>query len=121
MVKIFLDTNIFIDLFLPRNDFKLDSFDKNNILVSSLSAHILSYVNKVKIPSQKLNDTINSITLTSFDEKILKLALQGPTDDLEDNIQLHSAAGDNCDYFLTRDQGLLELKFFGKLKIVSSL
>lgn len=44
-----------------------------------------------------------------------------PTSDLEDNIQLHSAAEADCDYFLTSDKKLLAMIYFGKTKIVSTL
>ena len=52
-------------------------------------------------------------------EYILDKALQGPTKDLEDNIQLHSAAEADCDFFITRDRQLLALGYFGKTKITN--
>ena len=52
---------------------------------------------------------------------ILEKALGGPTPDLEDNIQLHSCAEADCDYFLTNDKNILKMKFFGKARILSSL
>ena len=58
--------------------------------------------------------------ITSYlTDKILDLALEGPVDDLEDNIQLHSASEAECDVFLTNDKKLLKMKFFGKMRIVS--
>ena len=57
--------------------------------------------------------------LVDFSEKILERALNNPTPDLEDNIQLHSAVEAECDIFLTGDQRLLNLKFFGKVQILS--
>jgi len=58
--------------------------------------------------------------ITSYlTDKILDLALEGPVDDLEDNIQLHSASEAECDVFLTNDKRLLGIKFFGKTKTTS--
>ncbi len=48
-------------------------------------------------------------------------ALQGPTTDVEDNIQLHSSVEAGCDLFLTHDEALLNLTFFGKMRIASRL
>lgn len=56
-----------------------------------------------------------------FSEKILERALNNPTTDLEDNIQLHSAADAECDLFLTSDKLILNLKFFGKTQIIKDL
>lgn len=55
--------------------------------------------------------------MIDFSEDILDKALDGPSADLEDNIQLHSAAEAEADLFLTNDEGLLNLKFFGKTEI----
>ena len=49
------------------------------------------------------------------------LSLDGPTKDLEDNIQLHSAAKTEADFFLTNDKKLLKMKFFGKMRIVTTI
>ncbi len=64
---------------------------------------------------------ITSSNLINLSQDILDKALVGPTKDLEDNIQLHSAIKADCDIFLTYDTQLLKLGFFGKTKIKSSL
>jgi len=61
------------------------------------------------------------LQLVPFDVVITRLAISGPTDDFEDNVQLHSAAQSDCDYFVTHDSKLLQMKFFGKVKIVEKL
>jgi len=43
--------------------------------------------------------------------------MTGPTDDFEDNVQLHSAVMGDCDYFLTMDKKLIKMKYFGKMRI----
>lgn len=59
--------------------------------------------------------------MVDFSNDILELALNRPTTDLEDNVQLHSAVQADCDFFLTEDNTLLALKFFGKLQISKQL
>lgn len=79
------------------------------------------YVTRQKIPYIKLSTSINNFFLISFSKNITHKALQGPTKDFEDNVQLHSAVAADCDYFLTSDKNLLKTKFFGKTQILSSL
>ena len=119
MAKVFVDTNCFIGL--ANRIAEIDSYvlDTHQALVSTLSCHILFYVNKEKTPNQKLNSFIGDFNLVDLTTKILLKALHGPTDDLEDNIQLTSAAENDCDFFMTLDRKLLKMKYFGKTRIVS--
>lgn len=121
MAKVFLDTNLVIDLIEKRQPVSFSQFLDHKIHSSPLSFHILAYLYKYKIPSNKLDQFIDYFTLVPFHENILRKSLVGPTNDLEDNIQLHSAAEAECDYFLTSDEKLLKMTFFGKTKIVSLL
>lgn len=121
MARIFLDTNTFIDLVENRKQITLDQLNGNNLLISPLSVHILLYVTKRKIPYDRLNNIISSFMMVAFNENITYASLEGPTIDLEDNIQLHSAAEADCDIFLTGDEKLLKMKFFGKTQIVNIL
>ena len=73
------------------------------------------------MPDKKVLAQRGKFQLTDFSEDILDRALNGPTDDLEDNVQLHSAAEAECDLFLTNDKRLLGLKFFGKAQIIQKL
>ncbi len=121
MARVFLDTNYFIGLVnrTPETDTKI--LDKHEGFVSVLSCHILFYVNKIKAPNAEINSYIDEFNLTNLNLDTLKRALEGPTDDLEDNIQLHSAVKEDCEYFVTSDKKLLKLGYFGKTKLVSSL
>ena len=56
-----------------------------------------------------------------MNEKIVDAALTGPTVDFEDNVQLHSAAEEDCNLFLTSDKKILAMKFFGKVKIAGEI
>ncbi|MGH7203340.1 MAG: hypothetical protein ACREHC_02775 [Candidatus Levyibacteriota bacterium] len=120
MAKIFLDTNIYIDVIKKRTDRDLESFQGNELFISPLSVHILTYIFKYKIPDKELDVNPELFNLVSFDSLIAENALIGPTDDFEDNVQLHSAASAECELFLTEDKKLLDMKFFGKVKITNA-
>lgn len=120
MAKIFLDTNIYIDIIKKRTDLELQDFQGNELFISPLSIHVLAYVFKYKIPNIELDVNKEVFNLVSFSSLITENALIGPTSDFEDNVQLHSAASAECDIFLTEDKELLDMKFFGKVKIARS-
>ncbi|MBI2018895.1 type II toxin-antitoxin system VapC family toxin [Candidatus Daviesbacteria bacterium] len=122
MAKIFLDTNVFVDLAEKRKQITLADFLEHELYISPLSIHILIYLYKYQIPSKKLTNLLKKfINLVPFDKGITESSSQGPTEDFEDNVQLHSAAEAECDLFLTSDTKLLSLKFFGKARLVSTL
>lgn len=122
MAKIFLDTNIFIDAIHRKPEYEvLDSLEGHFLLISPLSVHIYCYSFRVKILEIQLHGQLSKFNLVDLDSDIVKKAAYGPTDDLEDNIQLHSAAESDCDYFLTGDKKLQKMKFFGKVRIVDGL
>lgn len=118
MARAFLDTNFYIDA-TKRAKEKWKFLKGNLLFISPLSVHILFYARKLKVPDQDVNEFQEEFGMVPFTEDILKKALQGPTDDLEDNIQLHSAAEASCGIFLTEDKKLLNMKFFGITKIKS--
>ena len=118
MVKVFLDTNHFIGLAYQVPEISSENIDRHRVFISILSCHILFYVNKIKVPDTKTNSFINDFNILDLNQKILSKARIGPTPDLEDNIQLHSAAEAECGLFLTSDKKLLMMKFFGNMKIV---
>lgn len=119
MAKVYLDTNYFIDLFTQRQP--VSSLDQHHIYTSPLNFHILAYVYSLSIPNTQLTQALNQFNLVPFNQSLLEKALQGPTEDLEDNIQLHSSAQENCTFFLTRDQSLLKTKYFGQSKILDKM
>ncbi|MBI2612170.1 type II toxin-antitoxin system VapC family toxin [Candidatus Gottesmanbacteria bacterium] len=123
MAKLFFDTNYFINLHSKRAPIPitLEELENHDLFVSVLTYHIFTYSYKIKIPNKELSDSLDTFYLVDLNEKILVKALIGPTSDLEDNIQLHSAAESECDIFLTQDRKLLDIKFFGKTRITSSI
>ena len=121
MAKVFLDTNYFIGLANRAPEVETEILDEQKGFISVLSCHILFYVNKITVPDVKMNSFISDFNLINLSQDILDKALVGPTKDLEDNIQLLSAAKADCDFFLTNDKQLLKLKFFGKTEIKAQL
>jgi predicted nucleic acid-binding protein len=120
MANIFIDTNLFFDL-AYRNEAKSEALKGHNIYVSPLSMHIYCYSEHVRLPDKTLESFIDNYIIIDLSKNILKRSLKGPTSDLEDNIQLHSAAKCEADYFLTNDKKLLNMKFFGKTKILPNI
>lgn len=120
MVRVFLDTNFYIDL-TKRAKERWKSLGENLLFISPLSTHILFYARKLKVSNEEVNQLQKQFGIVPLTKYILDKALEGPTKDLEDNIQLHSAAEAEADFFLTNDEGLLNMKFFGKTKIRTSL
>lgn len=119
MDKYFLDTNCLIDLVEERDLSYSNFLEDKNLSISALSIHILTYVVKHRVPHKNLNMIDESFNITSVDRKISLRAMEGPTSDFEDNTQLHCAAECGASVFLTNDKKLLNLAFFGKMKIIS--
>ena len=122
MARVFLDTNYFIDALSRKPDKEiLESLENHIIYTSALSFHIYCYVYKIVIPDVRITAQRDKFQIVEFSERILDRTLDGQKKDFEDNIQLHSAAQAECEYFLTEDKKLLNIKFFGKVRIVSEL
>lgn len=120
MANIFLDSNFFFDI-TERDVNKRESLNNRKVFISALSYHILFYTYKHRVPQKLIVKHKKEFAVIDLTDKILNSSLEGPTNDLEDNIQLNSASESGCDIFLTNDKRLLKMKFFGKTKIVSSL
>jgi predicted nucleic acid-binding protein len=91
-----------------------------DLYISVLTIHISSYITKRKVPDENMKLLLESFEVVPVTERITYKALEGPTSDFEDNVQLHSAAEADAEVFLTEDKELLKLKFFGKTEIRSA-
>ena len=121
MANIFLDTNFFIDAIECNPQFDHSMFDKHQTFISCLSVPIFTYIYKVAIPNLQLDRALSEFNLVNLTSTLLAKAANGPTTDLEDNIQLHSAANIDADVFLTADKTLLKMAYFGKTHILNQL
>jgi len=119
MAKVFLDANVFIDLVEKRKSIDRKQLLAHGLFLSPLSVHILTYLYKYHIPDERLAGVDKFFKLIPFSTELTVKALGGPTADFEDNIQLNSAVEADCDIFLTNDAKLLNMKFFGKVQILS--
>ena len=112
MKKVYLDTNIFIDILTNRalGTVSLDDLkpllEKSLVYMSTLSVHIAYYILKIKPNSssdRKTKNLINIINLIPLNLSIIENSLNTYKIDFEDTLQYYSALSENCDYILTRD------------------
>ena len=120
MKKVYLDTNILIDILLDR-DLEYISINKiapflkqSHVYMSTLSVHITYYILKIK-PNTSMHKRsmalINRINLVPLSQEIINQSLNNFSIDFEDTLQYYSALDQNCDYILTRDK-----RDFNKIK-----
>lgn len=117
MNRIFVDTNIVIDLLAKRTEFyseaaKIFSFSdggKVELFISSLTFANTNYVlSKHKSPKEAreiLRKFKVLVNVLSLDDKIIELALSDEKfADFEDGLQYYSALKSNMDVILTRNK-----------------
>lgn len=123
MSRIFVDTNIVIDLLAKRQEyeetaalFSLGDKGELTIIVSSLSFSHLQYILRKIIKDKTipaLRDLELIVSIASVGEKVIKLALNDDDfRDFEDAIQYHCAIEAESDIIITRN-----LKDFRKSSI----
>lgn len=122
MAKVFLDTNIFIDAIHRKPEEQiLASLLGDSVFISPLSIHIYCYLFHIQLPDARVAAQVEKFGLVELSESLASRALEGPTSDFEDNVQLLSSTAAECDVFVTADKKLLALKFFGQTRIVSTM
>ena len=116
MKKIFVDTNILLDLLFQRRGFFLDAkrlfnYSKSrniDIFISAISINTIYYLLQKKFTkehSKHLLEYIYDITdILPFDENIIFLAHQSSFKDLEDAFQYFTAKKNNIPVIITRNQ-----------------
>lgn len=114
MSRIFVDTNIVIDLLAKRQEyeetaamFSLGDKGELTIIVSSLSFSHLQYILRKIIKDKTipaLRDLELIVSIASVSEKVIKLALNdNDFEDFEDAIQYHCAVEAESDIIITRN------------------
>ena len=133
MKKVFLDTNVFIDILSKRSTSILTKdelsylIDNYQIYISALTVHITYYVGKIKPGSDKHESMKKLLKLTNIiplSEDIISLSINNFHSDFEDTLQYYSALDSNCDYILTRDKKdftKIKKRIPSKIQIISSL
>ena len=116
MKKLFVDTNIVIDLLSKRIDYYESSQDlftcaiDNNIklIVSTLTFANTHYILKDQLKLNRVRSSLRKfktlVEVASFDDKILELALEEEFKDFEDGIQYYIAIETNCQAIITRNK-----------------
>ena len=122
MAKVFLDTNVLLDLLLeerPGNKVaktiltaaKAGCFDCFITTQSIIDAHYSA--RKCGISFNKFIQAIQTlrsfIKILAINELDLMWAIGNPTGDFEDDAQYGSAYNGVCDFFITRDKALYKL------------
>ena len=130
--KVFLDTNILMDLMVPNRPFTKESM----MVLAAVQSHMVeaqvstqsiidcAYSSRkagVKLQDftafiRELEQYVNIGYVDSFD---LDLAMAEPNGDLEDDAQFSCAYRSCCDFFLTNDRGLLERPENANLKVMT--
>ncbi len=116
MRKIFIDTNILLDVILHRADFYQQAAAiwadcesrKVQGYVSAISLNNMHYImRKMVAPDVALEYVrlvLNVFSIVPLDESILRLAVDLPQKDFEDAIQTFSAVQIKADCIVTRDK-----------------
>ena len=116
MKRIFLDTNILLDVVLHRDQFVADSAriwndcetGKALGLISAISLNNILYIARKLISPgeamESIRHILNIFTVIPLDASILRMAVDFPQKDFEDAIQMFSALQAKADCIVTRDR-----------------
>ena len=115
MMKVFLDTNIVIDLLDKREPFYIDAVKlftlayqkKITLFVSPMTYATASYLRRKhgKEGMRKLLNNFRQLSqITTADERVVDAALASSFDDYEDALQYYSALTRNVDVIVTRNK-----------------
>ena len=115
MMKVFLDTNIVIDLLDKREPFYIDAVKlftlayqkKITLYVSPMTYATASYLLRKhgKEGMRKLLNNFRQLSqITTADERVVDAALASSFDDYEDALQYYSALTRNVDVIVTRNK-----------------
>ena len=115
MMKVFLDTNIVIDLLDKRDPFYIDAVKlftlayqkKITLFVSPMTYATASYLLRKhgKEGMRKLLNNFRQLSqITTADERVVDAALASSFDDYEDALQYYSALTRNVDVIVTKNK-----------------
>jgi len=114
-MKIFVDTNIFIDILLQREPFYKESIDiyklcENDIFVgfiAPITINNIFYICRKSLNSDLVKDFLIDIAthfkIATMNQNSLSLATSLQISDFEDAMQCAMALENECDYIITRN------------------
>jgi predicted nucleic acid-binding protein len=128
-MKVFIDTNIFLDILCKREQFVDDALsifdmavdDKIELLISDLSIANIKYITRKEIPTEKFYELIQTFrpvfTIVPLGAGVIDSAISLKADDFEDALQYFSAVQAGSDCLVTRN-----IKDFGfaKMEVIDS-
>ena len=129
MMKVFIDTNIFLDILCKREQFVDDALgifdmavdDKIELLISDLSIANIKYITRKEIPAEKFYDLILAFrpvfTIVPLGAGVVDSALSSKANDFEDALQYFSAVQASADCLVTRN---IKDYGFAKMEVLDS-
>ncbi len=114
-MKIFIDTNVLLDVFLERNPYYENSVliwgiaesKMSEVLVSAISINNIYYIirkHKGKELAQRAVEVLNAnFMIVPLDQSIIGKAIMARLPDFEDSIQFFSALSAGADCIVTRN------------------
>ena len=114
-MRVFIDTNVFLDLLWKREEFLEDSFrifdlavdGVFELLISDLSIANIKYITRKDYPVEKFYDVMSVFrpvfTIVPVGENAVDKALALKANDFEDALQYFSAVQSQADFLLTRN------------------
>lgn len=116
MRKVFVDTNVIIDILGKRikfyeesQDFFTFSMDNDiQLVVSTLTFVNTHYILSEQMKQPKVRSTLRKfkaiVTVVPFGDKVLELSLGDEFKDFEDGIQYYIALENSCEIIITRNK-----------------
>lgn len=115
MKKVFIDTNIFLDILCKREQFVDDALsifdmavdDQIELLITDLSIANIKYITRKEISTEKFYDLIQTFrpvfTIVPIGAQVTDSAISLRADDFEDALQYFSAVQAGADCLVTRN------------------
>jgi len=128
-MRVFIDTNIFLDILCKREQFVDDALcifdmavdDRIELLISDLSIANIKYITRKEIPADKFYDLIQTFRpvfqIVPLGATVIDSAISLRANDFEDALQYFSAVQAGADCLVTRN-----IKDFGfaKMEVLDS-
>ena len=114
-MRVFIDTNIFLDILCRREQFVDDALsifdmavdDRIELLISDLSIANIKYITRKEIPTDKFYDLIQTFrpifNIVPLGADVVDRAISLKANDFEDALQYFSAVQAGADCLITRN------------------
>jgi len=113
-MKIFLDSNIFIDMLVPRENsednmnaaklLKLSALEDFDFFVSPITVSVGFYVTRKDTGAvEKIHSRLQNMSVLPMDSSDVRFALESELPDKEDAMQMSCADRAGCELIITRD------------------